>query len=520
MPNEKDNKGQLPSPQNGMTRRDALKTAAAVGATAALAGTLPIKSAVAAKKGGHFKVALNGASATDSLDPVTYATQYLSIVGYFWGNALVRLDANQQIHPELAESWDTSDAKTWVFKMRKGIEFHNGKEATASDMVWTINRHRAEDAASALKPILGQMVELKASGSHEITFVLENPNADWPYVLTNYHLQIQPEGDPTDRGISTGPYQYENFDPGVRLSLKRNPNYWKSDHAHFDSVEVLAINDPGARVSALQTGDVHLINAVAPKVAKLLESKFTINRVDSTWFSEFVLQTDVAPFDDNHMRLALKYAVDRQEIIDRVMLGAGVVANDHPVPASFRFHPAGLEQKAYDPDKAKFHYKKAGNPAVPPLHTSNIAFNGAVETAELYQQQATKAGIDFEVRRSPDDGYWSNVWNVAPFCAASWFGRPTEDQILTAMFTSDSVFNAAHFKRPSIDKKLLEARKELDQAKRKQIYGELLTEVSTEGGDIIPTFQQLLFGTSKDVAGFYTSPGVDGNFVELMHFTS
>ena len=76
------------------------------------------------------------------------------------------------------------------------------------------------------------------------------------------------------------------------------------------------------------------------------------------------------------------------------------------------------------------------------------------------------------------------------------------------------------FKRPSIDKKLLEARKELDQAKRKQIYGELLTEVSTEGGDIIPTFQQLLFGTSKDVAGFYTSPGVDGNFVELMHFTS
>ena len=143
MSTKKENETPVFSGQNDITRRDALKTAAAVGATAALASALPIKSALAAKKGGHFKVALNGASATDSLDPVTYATQYLAIVGYFWGNALVRLDANQQIHPELAESWDTSDAKTWVFKMRKGIEFHNGKEATASDMVWTINRHRA-----------------------------------------------------------------------------------------------------------------------------------------------------------------------------------------------------------------------------------------------------------------------------------------------------------------------------------------------------------------------------------------
>jgi len=520
MPNGKDNKGQVPNSQNGITRRDALKTAAAVGATAALASTLPFKPASAAKKGGHFKVALNGASASDSLDPVTYVSQYLSMVGYFWGNALVRLDANQQIHPELAESWDTPDAKTWVFKMRKGVEFHNGKEAKASDMVWAINRHRSPDAASGLTAVLGQIAEMKATGSHEITFVLENPNADWPYVLTNYHLQIQSEGDPTDRGISTGPYMYENFDSGVRLSLKRNPNYWKSDHAHFDSVEVLGINDPSARVSALQTGEVHLINAVAPKVANLLESKFTINRVDSTWFSEFLLQLDKPPFDDNHMRLALKYAIDRQEIIDKVMLGAGVVANDHPVPANFRFHPAGLEQKVYDPDKAKFHYKKAGSPDVPPLHTSNIAFNGAVETSELYQQQAAKAGIDFEVRRAPDDGYWSNTWNVVPFSAASWFGRPTEDQILTSMFHSDSAYNGAHFRRPSFDQKLLDARKELDQAKRRQLYGELLTEVSTEGGDIIPTFQQLLFGSSKDVAGFYTSPGMDGNFVELMYFTS
>ena len=524
MPTRKDNAARAPSRQSGITRREALKTAAAVGATAALARTLAIDPAWAAtpKKGGHIKLGLGDGNTGDSLDPTTYVARFLLIAGYFWGNALVRPDANMNLEAELAESWEVSkDAKTWVFKLRKGVEFHNGKSLTADDVIWSINRHRAEEAASGLRGFMAQIAEFKATGSHEFTFVLEQPNVDWPYVLTDYHLQIQPEGAPTDKGIGTGPYVYEDFDPGVRLLMKRNANYWNSDAAHFDSVEALAINDPTARVSALQTGDVDFISAVATKVAKLLEREFTIHRVDSTWFNEFIVHTDTPPFDDNNMRLALKHAIDREEILDKVNFGAGLVGNDHPVPRSFRFYASDLPQRPYDPDKAKFYYKKTGHSGkLPPLHVSSVAFNGAIETAELFQRHAAKAGIAFDVQHAPDDGYWAKTWDQQPFFASTWAGRATEDQILSAGYHSESGYNETNWNRLDVNKMLLDARKELDEAKRRQIYHDLQEVVSNEGGATIPVFRQLLFGSSKKLAGFLTSPFGDGNFIEHMYFTS
>ena len=510
--------------EHPMTRRDALKTGAAVGATAALS-PFAIDSVLAEtpSRGGHFKSAANAGSATDSLDPTLYVSQYLFICGYFWGNALVRLDSNMNLVPELAESWDVSpDAKTWVLKLRKGVEFHNGKSLTADDVVWTINRHRAEEAASGLKEFFAQMTELKATGPGEVTFELEAPNADWLYVLTDYHLQIQPQGEPTDKGLGTGPYVYESFDPGVRLLLSRNPNYWKSDAAYFDSVEHIAINDPTARVSALQTGDVHLINNVAAKVAGLLEKGgFDIHWVDSTWFNEFIVQTDAAPFDNNDMRLALKYAVNREETLDKVMFGAGQPGNDHPVPKSFRFHASGLPQKTYDPDKAKFHYKKTGHSGtLPPLHCASVAFPGGIEAAELFQRQAANAGINFDIARVPDDGYWSTIWDQKLFFESTWAGRATEDQILSAGYHSAAGYNETNWNRPDVDKLLLAARQELDVPKRTQMYHDIQELISMEGGAIIPQFQQLLFGSSKKLGGFYTSPFGDGNFVEHMYFKS
>ena len=464
---------------------------------------------------------LSDGNTSDSLDTTTYVNVYLFTAGYFWGNGLVRLDDSMNLVPELAESWDTDDAKTWVFKIRKDVEFHNGKGLTADDVVWTVNRHRAEDAASGLRSYLGQIVEFKATGTHEITFELEGPNADWPYILTNYHLQMQPEGAPTDKGIGTGPYAYEDFDPGVRLLLKRNPNYWKSDAAYFDSLEAVAINDPTARVSALQTGAVDFINDVNAKVANLLERQFTVHRVDSTWFNEFIVQTNTPPFDDNNMRRALKYAIDREEMLEKVMFGAGTVGNDHPVPKSLRFHASDLPQKTYDPDKAKFHYKKTGHSgSLSPLHVSDVAFPGAIEMGELYQRQAAKAGITIEVQRAPDDGYWANTWNQKPYFASTWAGRATEDEILTGGYQSASGYNETKWNRPDVDKLLLEGRKELDTAKRRQIYHDIQEAISLEGGATIPTFQHKLFGASKKLAGFYTSPFGDGNFVDSMYFTS
>ena len=272
----------------------------------------------------------------------------------------------------------------------------------------------------------------------------------------------------------------------------------------------------------MQTGDVHFINNVPAKIAGLLEKGgFNIHRVDSTWFNEFIVHTDAAPFDNNDMRLALKYAVDREEILDKVMFGAGQPGNDHPVPTSFRFHASGLAQKSYDLDKVKFHYKKTGHSGpLPPLHCASVAFPGGIEAAELFQRQAAKAGINFDIQRVPEAGYWSTIWDQKPFFESTWAGRPTEDQILSAAYHSAAGYNETNWNRPDVDKLLLAARQELDVAKRTQLYHDIQELVSMEGGAIIPQFQQLLFSSSKKLGGFYTSPIGDGNFVEHMYFKS
>ena len=129
--------------QKGVTRRVFMGQAAALGASTALATSLAGKAVFAQEtpqKGGHLKLGIDGAESTDSLDPATYTATYLQTVAFQWGNCLVEIDENAKIIPELAESWEPSaDAKQWVFKIRKGVQFHNGKELTAEDVKYSLD---------------------------------------------------------------------------------------------------------------------------------------------------------------------------------------------------------------------------------------------------------------------------------------------------------------------------------------------------------------------------------------------
>ena len=139
-------------------------------------------------------------------------------------------------------------------------------------------------------------------------------------------------------------------------------------------------------------------------------------------FYSFLMHCDTAPFDNNDLRLALKYAVDREAMLNSVFGGFGTLGNDFPVNDTYALFPEGIEQRAYDPDKAAFHYKKSGHSGSVLLRTSEVAFPGAVDASVLFQESAKKAGIELEVKREPADGYWTNVWNAKPFCASYWGG--------------------------------------------------------------------------------------------------
>jgi peptide/nickel transport system substrate-binding protein len=499
----------------GLDRRGLLHGAGALALATGFGGVLPgaARAQAAPARGGHLKLGIDSAGATDSLDPATYTAWYMQVVGFQWGNCLVELNEKVEAVPELAVSWDPGDdAKTWVFKLRKGVTFTNGKELTAADVVYSINHHRGEASKSGASGYLTMISDVKATAPDEVTFVLSSPYADMPYILADYHLSIVPEGTDFAKPVGTGGYVIETFEPGVRTLATRNPNYWKEGRAWADSIETLALNDNTARTSALQTGSVHFINRLDPKTVGLLERApgMRVYNIESSGHYCFPMRCDTDPFTNNDLRLALKYGIDREDIVKKILRGYGNAGNDHPIPRFDPFYAADIPQRPYDPDKAKFHFEKAGVSGPIQVGVADAAFTGAVDTATLYKEHLAKCGITLDVVREPADGYWDNVWMVKPFCASYWGGRPTADLMLSVAYKSDAAWNESFWKRPQFDQLLLQAQGELDNAKRKQMYHDLQMMVHEDGGEVIPMFNNMLFGARAEVDGLVPAPVFSG----------
>lgn len=496
-----------------MSRRDFLGRAAALGVTATFANTLLDTAARAQgpKKGGALKMGLVGGESTNSLDPGQWLTQVPQNFGLTWGETMiVQSPEDGSAQPVLCESWEASDdAAEWRFKIRKGVTFHNGKDMTPEDVAQTFRRHSDEKTKSAALGVLTDIDQISVDGDN-VVFKLKRGNADLPLLLTDYHLVIQPNGgmdDPT-AGIGTGPYKVEVNEPGVRHMSVKYDGYWRDDVGHVDSVEVIVMNDATARMSALQSGQVHIINRVEPKVVALLKRApgVVVESVPSKGHYVFIMHCNTAPFDNWDLRMALKLAIDREQMVNQILQGHASLGNDFPINKSYALFPDGIEQRAYDPEKAAFHYKKSGHSGPVLLRTSDVAFPGAVDAAQLYQQQAAKAGITLEIKREPGDGYWNEVWNKLPFCASYWGGRPTQDSMYSTAYIADADWNDTRFFNEKFDKIILGARAELDNAKRAEMYREAAMIVRDDGGLILPMFNDFLDGHREEVKGWVLDP--------------
>ncbi|MDA5093131.1 ABC transporter substrate-binding protein [Aliiroseovarius sp. KMU-50] len=502
--------------QNKMSRRDFMGRASALGVSAATAGAMVSTAALAEgpKKGGTIKLGMNGGAGTDSLDPGLVASQTPRAALGNWGDTLVNVSPSGELDLRIAESIDSSaDAKTWHFNIRQGVEFHNGKSLTAEDAMKTIERHSNEESKSGALGIVKGIESMSVSGN-TLTLNLDTPNADLPYLMADYHLAIQPNGgmdDPT-AGIGSGPYQIESNEPGVRHTFTKFANYWDDSVGHADSVEILVINDATARMSALQSGQVHMVNSVDPKIAKLLDRapNITVQNVSGRGHYVFIMHTDTAPFDNKDLRLALKYAINREEMVDKILRGYGGVGNDIPINAAYPLFDDSLEQREYDPVKAAELYKKSGHDGSPIiLRVAETAFPGAVDAAQLFQQSAAAAGIPLEIKREPNDGYWSDVWNVQPFCASYWTGRPVQDQMYSTAYLSTADWNDTRFNNAEFDNLLNQAKAELDPVKRKTMYSQMAGILQDEGGVIVPMFNDFIDGVSNGIGGYVADPNAE-----------
>jgi peptide/nickel transport system substrate-binding protein len=499
--------------RRGASRRELLQMmlAGGVAMSSGIAVLGRATDAVAATptSGGAFKAAGFSASTADTLDPAksSLSTDYVRCSALY--SRLTFIDTAGATQMELAESMESPDAKVWTVKLRKGVTFHDGKDLTADDVVFSLKRHLDPSVGSKVAKIAAQISGVKAVDKSTVEITLAGPNADLPTILALHHFMIVADGTKDfSKGNGTGAFVLQSFEPGVRSTMTKNKNYWKSGKPYIDSFEFFAISDDNARVNALLSGDIQLAAGINPRSIRLIEGQtgFVLSKSNASNYTNLNMRLDMAPGNNKDFVAGMKYLVNREQILKSALRGLGDLGNDQPVFPGNIYRNNDIKPKAFDPDKAKFFFQKAGvmGQSIPVI--ASEAAGSSVDIAMIVQAAAANIGLKLDVQRVPPDGYWDNYWLKAPVHFGNINFRPTPDILFSLLYSSEAPWNESHYKSEKFDKMLIEARGLLDQTKRKEIYGEMQAMVSEEAATVIPAYIAGVDAATAKLKGLETNP--------------
>jgi peptide/nickel transport system substrate-binding protein len=500
---------------NAFTRRTLFK-ATAVGAAAL--GSFDLLAACSssssgggstAQTGGILVHGATGGSSKDTLDahsPVQNADISRTFQLY---EPLLYWDHDYKVQSAVAESVTPSaDAKTWTVKLRKGVTFHNGKDVTPEDVLFTLHRVAGPKPTSggvALASIIDFNNTKKVDAS-TVVIKLKTPYAVLQYLLAEYTLGIVPTDYDPKNPVGTGPFKYKSFSPGKDSVFTRYDDYW-GGKAHVDEVHIQDFSDPSAQVNALQAGQIQTMDNLPYNLIKTVSGQGgQIVEAESGAWVPFTMRVDVKPFTDVRVRQAFRLIADRQQMIDNALSGKGRLGNDLYAP----FDPAyakDLPQREQDINQAKSLLKQAGQEGVQvELFTGDDIGSVATATASLFAEQAKKAGVDVKVvKKNP---FYGDQYPNYPFGQDFWNTRNYLPQAAVGVLKGGT-YNETHWdKAPSYPKYaglVQAAAQEIDETKRNSILQDAQKIEYDEGGYIIWGFRTQVDAVSSKVHGLKAS---------------
>jgi peptide/nickel transport system substrate-binding protein len=426
-------------------------------------------------------------------------------------NRLVDVDDNFTVIPELATEWSVSDdGLTWTFKLREGVKFHSGKDFTSADVVYSFKRLLDPALGSGAQAVLEFLDPngIKAPDPYTVTFTTSKAVVELPVLISNKFTNIVPDGATHEalrlKADGTGPFMQEQFEPNapVRI-LRKNPNYWNAGQPKAECLKITVAQEPVAAVSAIKSGQVDLVLNVDPSVIPSLKDDPSVSLLETGASNSMTISmwVDTPPFDNVKVREAMKAVVDRQAMIDTVLLGYGEPGADNPVPLG---NPASFVKEApkQDIDKAKSLLAEAGHPdgLSFDLYTAE-GVPGMVRMAQVYAEMAKPAGFDINVIVTPAESFWDDVWLQKSIVTSAWSMRPPGEGLAVA-YTQNAKWKETHWERPDYDALLLKANTTVDAAERTKLYqqaGELLAK---EGGVILPMFVHQVLALRQGCSGY------------------
>jgi peptide/nickel transport system substrate-binding protein len=489
-------------------------------------------AALAATGAGAKDVAIGLQAAVTSMDPHYHNLSPNNSLLQHVFEALILRDPHGKLMPGLATSWRAIDNLTWEFKLRQGVKFHDGTPFTAEDVVFSLKRvPNVPNSPSSFATFTKPIVDIKVLDPYTIQFKTAEPHVLLPSDMASVAIVSKKNGENATTAdynsgkaaIGTGAYEFVEYVPNSRIVLKANPNYWGGKQP-WDKVTFKILSNPAARVAALLSGDVQMIETVPTSdIARLSKDKrFNLdstvtNRVIYVHLNQstegpppFVTAKDGSPlsknpFRDSRVRKALSIAINREALDDRIMEGMAVPASQM-LPDGFPGTSKNLKPPKYDPEGAKKLLAEAGYPngfALTIFGPNNRYINDA-KIAQAIAQFYSRIGLDAKVDTMPSSVYFTKATKLEFGYMLLGWGTESMEQgsgLRSLLATHDpahgmGVNNRGRYSNPEFDKVLTEALETMDDAKRNAMIAHAAEIVFNDTGLIPIHYEKSTWGTA------------------------
>ena len=463
------------------------------------------------------------------LDP-RYATDANSArIGNLIYSSLLRPDQKSRLQPELAESWQRIDDKTYIFELRRDITFHNGKPLTAADVKFTYESILDAKSRSPKRALLKPLQAIDQLGPHRVRFRLTAPHAPFPEQFT---LGIIPARSGKDTASSahppagSGPFMLESLEWGEKVMLKANPLYWEGKPPVAGLVFKI-VPDAMVRVLEFKKGTIDFLqNDLEPDMLPWLKKKADaiIETEQGTTFQYIGINLTHPILKHKKVRQALAHGIDRKIILRHLVKGMATPASGLLSPVNWAYE-GNVSQWPHDPDKAKRLLDEAGfhDPdGDGPLPRVKLSFKSTNlelrrRIAEALKEQLQRIGIELEIRTYEWGTFFSDIkkGNFHLYSLA-WVGIMDPD-IYYQIFHSTSVppngDNRGRYSNAQLDRLLERGRATVDPAERKQIYAEVQRILAEELPYIPLWWWKNVVVKKPALEGFVPYP--DGDLISL-----
>jgi 4-phytase/acid phosphatase/peptide/nickel transport system substrate-binding protein len=503
-----------------------MKTIVKALALAASAALLVAAPAMAQKKGGTLTVGVElDIPGFDPLKVGVYDTSQNMAAALLF-EQLTRLDDNGKAVPSLALSWTHSDDfKTWTFKLRPDVKFHDGTPFNAAAVKWNFDRQKDPKNNCRCAFYIANILSIDAKDDLTAVYNLKDPAVNFPVLLTRPDQNstihspsaIQAKGDDYNRNpVGTGPFVLKSWTAGDRMVLERNPDYWDKDKIYLDRVVLRPLPDSQSRFASLKSGETDLLWAdefEADNIDRAKKDKtLQVLSYAGSGAAVNLFNTKVPPLDDVHVRQALVMALDRKKM-------SQAITNGLSRPASNAFGDGSWVKckddgaLPEDPKKAAAMIKEYGKPVKFKMLFTATPRGRA--NGQVLQQLWKNIGVEMEIEQVDQATIparaFQRKFDVTPWRIVDF---PDPDVQMFANFYSKSPLNLANFSDPDLDKALEGARVTPDEAKRTEFYCEA-QRIINKNATWFFTFQNTYYAMAK--AKVKGVPKLYGGVIDVSH---